>query len=70
MPQKFLRLREVLARTGLARSTIYSRIAKKEFPPAIALGSPAAVAWLESDIDEWIAARVRDARPELVAATA
>ncbi len=61
MPQAILRLPSVRARTGLSRSTIYLRIAEGTFPRPIALG-PRAVGWLQSDIDEWIAAQVERSR--------
>lgn len=49
-----LRLRDVVARTGLSRTTIYRRIAAKTFPPSIPI-SDGLVAWYESDIDDWVA---------------
>ncbi len=49
----FLRLPEVKSRVGLSRSSIYAKMQHGEFPPPISLGARA-VAWLESDIDEWI----------------
>ena len=48
---------EVQRRVPYSRSTLYSKIARGEFPAPIDLGARA-VAWLESDIDEWIAARI------------
>jgi prophage regulatory protein len=56
-----LRLPEVKRRTGLARSTIYLRIRRGEFSSSINLGGRA-VAWLESEIDEWIRDRVKASR--------
>lgn len=50
---EILRLKQVEIRTGLARSTIYLKISKGEFPAQISLGSRA-VGWLESDINEWL----------------
>jgi len=57
----FLRLPQVKQRTGLSRSTIYLRIPRGEFPSPINLGGRA-VAWLESEIDEWINDRVSASR--------
>lgn len=51
-----LRMPEVIRRTGLSRSGIYERIARSEFPPAVALGVRA-VGWRESDVVEWINCR-------------
>lgn len=61
MSEKFLRLTEVQRRVPYSRSTIYAKIGRGEFPAPIDLGARA-VAWLESDIDEWIAARVGNSR--------
>ncbi|HEX8570101.1 MAG TPA: AlpA family transcriptional regulator [Caulobacteraceae bacterium] len=56
-PQKTIeRLPEVIARTGLARSSIYAAIAAGGFPKPIKL-SARAVGFLSSEIDEWIAGR-------------
>ncbi len=50
---RFLRLPEVLARTGLSRSTIYVRMAQGRFPRPVSLGGRA-VGWIESELDEWM----------------
>lgn len=55
-----LRLKEVSARTGLAKNTIYDRVRRKEFPAQIDLGGNC-VAWSEDEIDAWIQAKM-DAR--------
>ena len=55
------RLPEVIARTGLSRSTIYNLIQKGEFPSQINLG-PRAVGWVENEIDDWIEERVNASR--------
>lgn len=52
-----LRLKEVTARTGLAKNTIYDRIRRKEFPAQIDLGGNC-VAWSEDEIDAWIAVKL------------
>ena len=52
-----LRLRQVTARTGLSRSTIYERIKAGEFPAQVPLGARA-VGWLEADVNAWIARHV------------
>ena len=64
-PAMFLRQKQVSARTGLARSTIYFRISEGSFPKAIPLGVRS-VAWLESDVDNWIRERVEKARGRIV----
>ena len=53
-----LRLPMVIRITGLARSTIYKMISQNQFPVPIRL-SKRAVAWLQSEIEGWVASRVR-----------
>lgn len=50
---RILRLVDVLKMTGLSRSTLYNRIAKKEFPHQISLGSRA-VGWIEAEVEAWL----------------
>jgi prophage regulatory protein len=59
-----LRRKQVQARTGLARSTMYQQIQDGTFPRPIPLG-PRAVGWLESEVCNWIAERVRIARSDV-----
>ena len=56
-----MRLAEVQRRVPYSRSTIYLKASRGEFPKPIDLGARA-VAWLESDIDEWIASRIAKGR--------
>ncbi|EAA9297308.1 AlpA family transcriptional regulator [Salmonella sp. NW805] len=50
---QLLRLKQVEAKTGIKRSQIYLYMQSGSFPHSIKIG-PASVAWLESEIDEWI----------------
>ncbi|WP_434998518.1 AlpA family transcriptional regulator [Pectobacterium brasiliense] len=50
---QLLRLKLVEVKTGLKRSQIYLYMKEGAFPSSIKIG-PASVAWLESEIDEWI----------------
>jgi prophage regulatory protein len=59
--QTIIRLPQVKARTGLSRSTIYSLIKAGQFKAPIALGARA-VGWLETDISDFIDARVKASR--------
>ena len=61
-----LRRRQVEARTGLSRSTIYAKMAKDPrrpgnydptFPRPVPLGGKS-VGWLEHEIDAWLASRI------------
>lgn len=56
-PEKFLRLSEVRNRVPYSRATIYRLMSEGKFPRSYALGEHA-VAWRESDITEWIQARI------------
>lgn len=56
-----LRRKQVQARTGLARSTIYLYMKTGAFPRSVPLG-PHSVGWLESDVSDWISQRVQAAR--------
>ena len=57
-----LRLKQVQARTGLSRSTIYARIRDNRFPNSISLGGGRAVGWIEAEIDAWLVALVEQSR--------
>ena len=57
MPTKFLRLKDVQSRTGLARSSIYYLIAIDAFPKQIKL-TPGITVWMESEVEAWIAEKV------------
>ncbi|HBS5820972.1 TPA: AlpA family transcriptional regulator [Klebsiella variicola] len=50
---QLLRLKQVEVKTGLKRSQIYLYMNNGTFPHSIKIG-PSSVAWLESEIDEWI----------------
>lgn len=56
-----LRRKQVEARTGLSRSTIYDRIKAGTFPAPISLGEKS-VGWIESEIDAWLNARIQESR--------
>ena len=54
---RFMRLPEVISTCGLSRSTIYDLISREQFPSQISLGGKN-VAWLASEIDGWMQARI------------
>lgn len=64
-----LRLKQVTAKTGLPRSTVYDRLNPKSprydstFPKQIALGQDT-VGWVEAEIDAWIESQIDSARVE------
>lgn len=59
-----IRLPQVIARTGLSRSTIYAYIKGGQFKAPISLGARA-VGWLESDVSDFIEARIQASRPDV-----
>jgi len=69
-PQKrFIRLPEVLTRTGYGRTSIYRKMEDGSFPRSVKLGGPLedsnvfdsrAVAWIEDEVDQWIESRIGD----------
>lgn len=56
-----LRRKQVEARTGLSRSTIYERIKAGTFPAPVSLGAKA-VGWIESEIDAWLTRQIEASR--------
>lgn len=59
-----LRLKDVVHRIGLSRSTIYQRMSEGTFPESISLGDRA-IGWLESDIDAWLRQQVAASRGQV-----
>lgn len=57
---RLIRMKEVIQKTGLSKSSIYDLIARDQLPKPVHL-SPAggrSVAFVESEIDSWIAERI------------
>ena len=69
-PQKrFIRLPEVLSRTGYGRTSIYRKMEEGTFPRSVKLGGPLedpnafdsrAIAWIEEEIEKWVEDRIED----------
>ena len=55
--ERFIRLPEVMHLCGLSRSTIYDLISRDAFPQQISLGGKN-VAWVQSEVSAWMAARI------------
>ncbi len=62
-PDRIIRLKTVLSRTGLSRSTIYRKIAEGTFPVQLKI-STNGTGWRESDINLWMADPERYGRDE------
>jgi len=61
MPERILRLPNVLDRTGLSRSTVYLRVTEGRFPRPVSLGARA-VGWIETEVEEWIDRQIEVSR--------
>jgi len=64
---RLLRLKQVEARTGKSRTSIYRGISEGTFPKPVAL-SARTVAWVADEVDRWIDERIAArGAPEAVA---
>lgn len=64
MPNTLIRFPEVQRRTGYSKAWIYRLISQKRFPSSIKIGSRA-IAFIESEIDEWVNQRIAESRGEV-----
>lgn len=63
MTERLLRLPDVMAATGLSKSTLYDLQRTGRFPQARRI-SPRCVAWNSAELEAWITSRTeRNARP-------
>lgn len=56
-----LRRRQVEARTGFPRSTLYLKISQGEFPRPIKIGARA-VGWVAAEVDNWLEEKIKESR--------
>lgn len=61
LQQALIRRKEVERRTALSRSRIYDLLKQDSFPKPVRLGAMS-VAWVEAEIQDWIASRIADSR--------
>ena len=61
--RSFIRLNEVISRTGYGRTSIYRKMEEGTFPKSLKLGGPPkdpdsfdcrAVGWIEHEVDQWV----------------
>lgn len=52
-PDRIIRLKTVLSRTGLSRSTLYRKIAEGTFPRQLPISVHGA-GWRESAVNRWV----------------
>lgn len=58
---KLIRLPEVLYRTGYSKPWIYRLIKQNKFPKQVKIGTRS-IAFVESEVDEWIASKIAESR--------
>ena len=67
--KRFIRLPEVLSRTGYGRTSIYRKMEDGSFPRCVKLGGPLedsnafdcrAIAWIEDEVEQWMATRIKE----------
>ncbi|WP_340618620.1 helix-turn-helix transcriptional regulator [Xenorhabdus entomophaga] len=61
LKENLIRLPEVKRRTGYSKAWIYKLISAGAFPKQVKLGARS-VAFIESEVDNWIAQRIAESR--------
>ncbi|CAI2791790.1 Predicted transcriptional regulator [Serratia grimesii] len=64
MTKRLIKMPEVMHRTGNGKAWIYKLIAQDRFPRPVKIGSRS-IAFIESEIDEWIDQRIAESRGEV-----
>lgn len=64
MSQSLIRFSEAQKRTGYSKAWLYRLISEKRFPQPIKIGARA-IAFVESEIDEWVNQRIAESRGEV-----
>ena len=59
--ERFLRIPEIVQRTGMSKATVYNRINQGLFPKQIPIGANLVV-WLESDVQKWMQEQIDKGR--------
>ncbi|MDM1759667.1 MULTISPECIES: AlpA family phage regulatory protein [Acinetobacter] len=62
---RLIRRKEVQEKTGLGASSIYAMMRSGDFPQCLNL-SERRVAWIESDVDSWVADRIAKHKANIV----
>ncbi|WP_042820825.1 helix-turn-helix transcriptional regulator [Yersinia wautersii] len=58
-----IRFHEVQKRTGYSKAWLYRLMNQKRFPQSVKIGTRS-IAFIESEIDEWINQRIAESRGE------
>lgn len=59
--ENLIRLPEVQRRTGYGKAWIYKLINAGKFPQSVKIGTRS-IAFIESEVDEWIASKIAESR--------
>ncbi|MEX0447571.1 helix-turn-helix transcriptional regulator [Xenorhabdus sp. SGI246] len=63
--ENLIRLPEVQRRTGYGKAWLYKLIQAGQFPKQVKIGTRS-VAFIESEIDDWISQRIAESRSEVM----
>ncbi|AQT63692.1 dipicolinate synthase [Serratia marcescens] len=64
MSQSLIRLPDVQRRTGYSKAWIYRLMSQGKFPTSVKIGTRA-IAFVESEIDDWVNQRIAESRKEV-----
>jgi len=64
MHKNLIRITEVQRRTGYSKAWIYRLLKEKRFPAAVKIGARA-IAFIESEVDDWVNQRISESRGEV-----
>jgi len=60
---KFIKMPDVLERTGMSRSTLYRGVDENTFPQPVKVGR--AAFWIEAEVESWLQDRIAESRVEV-----
>ncbi|AXH64442.1 helix-turn-helix transcriptional regulator [Providencia hangzhouensis] len=66
LKENLIRLPEVMRRTGYGKAWIYRLIETGQFPKSVKIGTRS-IAFVESEVDEWVANKIAESRTGEVA---
>ncbi|EJD6083202.1 helix-turn-helix transcriptional regulator [Providencia huaxiensis] len=66
LKENLIRLPEVMRRTGYGKAWIYRLIEAGQFPKSVKIGTRS-IAFVESEVDEWVANKIAESRTGEVA---
>ncbi|MHB9807053.1 helix-turn-helix transcriptional regulator [Pantoea ananatis] len=64
MSKTLIRMPEAMRRTGYGKAWLYRLISQGFFPKPIKIGSRA-IAFVETEVDEWIEQRIKESRKKV-----